>query len=300
LDGTLPVIRDELLFDWTRSPPENLLRRQTVFRQCAPADIAKNCWTLLKPAIKEISDTFGIKRPDVEREMPLEAEYISSNRFELLCLNHFYRSPCLLGICEDKYVVAATKISNVRLPFEPYRHFMALQALKFIQSRKYKARYRHFTAAFNTGYAFKTERQKLQCCVKYGLDFGVHGKCYMWAVLCVEELFLPVPARLLLPASLIGLEQQIDRLNLSCQQFVHNLDTQWLKKTGMESTYKLIKELTAGTQVPYCVIETLRTDWHLSKCLTYLDVLRAIMRAFYLKTDDIIPSLIPLAKKFLN
>jgi len=299
LDGTLPIIDDEILYEWTRIPPEQFLHAQTVFRQCTPAEIAKNCWTLIKPAVKEISNLFGVKRPVVEREIPIEAECISTNRFELLSLNHYFKCPCQLGILNDKYVVAAAKPAQVRLPFDLFRYYSALQG-NDLQNLQYQARYRHFTAKFTVGHSFHTERQNLLCRINYGLDCSVHGKCYLWAVIRLEELFLPTPDRILLTPSLYGLCNQIEQLNIRCQQFIQRLDADWLQRSEAEFIWKLIRKLTAGTAVPYSVIETLKTDWRLAKCLTRLDVLCAVMRAYYLKTDCIIPTLIPLAKKFLN
>jgi len=299
LDGSVPVIDETWLYKWSNTPPEPFLRHRTVFRQCTPADIAREGWTVLKQAIREISDTFGVQRPEVERDIPPEAERISSNRFELLSLNHFFKCPCLMGLHDSRYVVAAAKLAHKRAEFAPHRIYEQLQRHKFRQQRYY-AGYRHFLAKFTTGHTFCTYRHKMPCEVSYGLDLGVHSRGCLWAVINADGVFLPTPERISVSTDLSNLPDNLEQLNVSCQLFVQRLEAMWLKQSGIEPTFKLIRKLSAGTSVPQYVLESLKTDYQLKRCFTRFDVLRAVMQAYYLKVDDTIPSLIPLAQNFIR
>jgi len=299
LNGSVSVIRDEWLYEWSNTPPDAFLRHKVIFQQFTPADIDKNGWVILKQAAKEISDSFGVQRPEVEREMPPEAEQISSNRFEWLSLNHFYKCPCLLGLCEDKYVVAAAKLSQKRREFVPMRLYEAVCKHKGLKDCKYFAGYRHFQAKFTADQHFLSSRHQLPCNISYGLDIGVHGRGGLWAILEVGGVFIPTPDLILLTGDLSQLLAHVEQLNFRCQLFVQRLESMWLKSSGIDPLMRLIRNLSSGI-VQHHVLESLKKNPRLPKCLTRFDVLYEVVREHNFKTDDQIPSLIPLAQNFVK
>ena len=298
LNGAIPIISDEWLYEWSHAPPEAFLRHKVVFQPFTPADIDKNDWTVLKPAVKEISDSFGVQRPEVEREMPPEAEQISSNRFEWLSLNHFYKCPCLLGVCGE-YVVAAAKLNQKRREFVPSRLYEAVRKHKDLKDCRYFAGYRHFQVKFTADRHFLSRRHQLPCNISYGLDIGVHGRGGLWAVLEVGGVFIPTPDLILLTGDISQLLEHIEQLNFNCQLFVQRLESMWLKSSGIEPLMRLIRNLSSGI-VQHGVLESLKKNHRLQRCLTRFDVLYEVMREHNFKTNDQIPSLIPLAKNFVK
>ena len=297
VDSSTPLIDDTWLYQWKGRPPEAFICHKTLYRQCTPADIAHNGWSVIKPAVLEMSRIFGVRKP-VSKPDTDDKPAVRSAAFEWLSMNNHAHRPCLMGIYRDECVVAAAPLSQKRKPFIPYSLYQALAGDKLLKNVRYKANYRHFFAGFDIGYSFCTLRQNLCCEVSYGLDATVDGRAILWAIMDVEGARIPSPNRAVLTHNLSNLQEKIAEINTDCNQFIRQTGTTWLREYGTDQVIRLIRRLpgTAGT-LKY-VIDSLRENPQLDRPLTRLDILRLLSQALNFKSDEKIYTLIPLSKHF--
>jgi hypothetical protein len=300
VDTGVAFIDDIWLYRWNERgyPPEPFRLHKTLFRQSTPLDISKNGWNVLKLAVGDLSEVFGVRLR--ESDFKTRVEQRPTYKLEWILLNRYYRCPCILGIYGDECVVAATNASHKRFPFVPFNLYKIFHQNPAWKNLKYQAGYRHFQVQFDIGYSFCTEQRHLPCVITYGVDIGVHSYGYVWAVIDINGILFPAPYRFPLSFDLSDLSGKVEQINANCLYFVHKLGASYLRAIDADSIYKLIRRYTRDTDVPHCVEEELRTDPQLDRCTTRLDILLAIMRAMNLRLDDDgIARFISLTQKFV-
>jgi len=290
LSGEIPLIDDTWLYHWTSKPPESFVYHKILFRRCTPAEISKNGWIVLKPALKEIGTIFGVSTSPSGEKMTAD-----DGRLELISLNHHYYRSCFMGIYGDEYVVAATPHKRPSfIPFDLYRTLSSGTDWKNMQCF---AGYRHFQSQFDTGCSFYTERQNLLCKISYGIDIGVYGLGFLWAVLNVDGTLIPAPFRISLARDLSDLPSKVEQINADCLLFTQKLGAFWLREHGDE-IFMLLRHLVRTTPVPQSVLTSLRTNPQLETCRTRLDLLLILMNALKIQPSTS-PSLIRLSQQFI-
>jgi len=294
------IIKDTWLYQWTYKPPDPFWRYVTVFQPCTPLMIAQNGWTILEPAVKELSAIFGTQKPESKNDALLQRAEMRTLSYEWLSLNRYQDCECLLGVYDKQYVVAATPLRRIRQCFVPYNVYRTLRSNDDLHNLNCRASYRFFMARFDTGYSFCTARQNLCCSVSYGLEAGVHGRSSLWAVLNIDGVYVTAPTRLPLSADLSDLPDKIEQINTACQSFIQQTDAWLLREHGADHVYRLIRRLAGTNVVPQYALESLESDSGLNKCSTRLDVLRAIMQTMHFKSDEHTPKFITLSQKFIT
>jgi len=286
VDSSTPIIDDLWLCEWTPHPPDDLLHRQTLFQTCAPRDISKNGWTILVPAVREIGKAFGIAKPAARNDTSSREEPRVLG-FEWLSLNRYRSRQCVIGLNDDVVVAAAVEKCN-RQPFSPVSAHEALRKREELQNLVYRLKHRGLQARFDLSNTPD---------MRYIVNTSVHGTAYLWATLRVDDFIVPLPLLLTLTEDLSDLSAKIIQINNECQQFKQKLEMTLGLPYGGEYVFRHIRKLIENTAVPYYVLDTLRHDKKLGRCLTKRDILLAIMRALDSKSDDLLPSLIPLSRK---
>jgi len=139
---------------------------KTLFRQCAPADISKSGWTVLKHAMRELSNVFHVRAGP--NDSTAQKDQRPTYRLKWLAFNLYNRCPVILGLYGEEYVVAAANALHTRAPFVPFNFYQIFHQNPAWKNLKYQAGYRHFQAQFDIGYSFYTEQQHLPCVITYG------------------------------------------------------------------------------------------------------------------------------------
>jgi hypothetical protein len=300
VDTRIAFMDDTWLYRWNGRghPPEPFRLHKTLFKQCTPADISKNGWTVLKLAVGDLSETFGIRLK--ESDFKIRTGQRPTYEVEWLLLNRYYRCPCILGVYGDECVVAATKASHKRFPFVPFNQYKIIRQNSEWKNQKYRSGYRHFQAQFDIGYSFFTAQKHYPCDITYGVDVGVHGNATVWAVLNVNGIWFPAPFRAVLGSDLTDLPGKVGQISENCEIFVKDLGASYLRANDADSVYDMICQHIDETDVPQWVQDEVRTDPQLDRCTTRLDVLLVLMKAMNLRLDDDgITSLITLTQKFI-
>jgi hypothetical protein len=298
VNSDTPLIDDAWLYHWTGHPPEALQRHKTVFRQCTPADISRNGWTVLCPAVKEMGKIFGVQKPEAKHDSAPGAERRSAI-IEWLTLNNYHAHSCLMGIYGDEYVVAAAPLSCAIESFVPFSTYKLLHENKIWKNLKYRASYRHFLATFDIGYSFHMGQQNLLCDVTYGIHVSVHGNGHLWAVINVDGTCIPAPDLIPLVPDLTDLPTKIEQINTRCHLFVRRLGAAWLRNCDRDHVFNMIRRMTRDTRVPWYAIDSLRNDPRLDRCRNELDVLRAVMRSINIRpADEQILKFVSLSQQF--
>ena len=299
IDSSTPLVEDSWLYQWTGCPPEPFVRHKTLFRQCIPADISYNGWTVLKPAVKELSNIFDIQKPADTHKLSVSVVDPSVD-FEWLSLNNHAERPCLMGLYGDEYVVAAAPLAQIRKPFVPFNLYRSLSGNSLLKNTRYKATYRHFFAEFDTGYSFCILRQNLLCEVSYAVDMTVHSIGVMWAVINIAGVRIPAPNWFPLRANLSNLCDTIERANNECSYFVQQMGMSWLTGCGAEQIFNLLRRLSRIVGIPQYAMDALRNDPKLDRLLTRLDLLCLLAQTLNFRSDEQISKLIPLSQILFN
>jgi hypothetical protein len=288
VDSNTAVIDDTWLFNWTNRPSVSELKKEITFFRCTAGEIAKNGWTVLAPAAKEMCAAFNIEKPLARNDITDKTEPRAMN-FEWLSLNRFRRRPCQIGLYNNSHVVAASSLKSPKLAFTPFSLFQALQQHKSLQNLKYRLSYRHFQASFDIGRT-----------LRYYLNSNVHGQTYIWAVITINNINIPCPKCFTLSAELASLSGTIDLLNMSCGYFLQQLESALILPYGRANVFRAAINFIRGTSVPYYAVENLFNNKEISKCVTKLDLLITILRAIDVPAEELLLPLIPLSNNFLT
>jgi hypothetical protein len=292
------TVKDTWIYKWTVKPPEQFLKHKTVFQRCTPMEINRRKWLLLVPAVQEIGNAFGIQKPESRKDEDTNKVLCSSNRFELLSLNHHLNRQCLVGVHDEKYVVAATTLQQKRKPFTPSEYYHKLVLEGSLRSQRYRAGYRYFQARFNTDYTFHTEQDGLRCLVEYCASMSVHGRAFLWSWMTVDNVPIPTPNILPLASDLSNLHEMINQANRDCFLFVQALERSWIREHG-EMVIRFVRRIAPTTEIPLYQLREIQKSTMMRKCTTRLDVLSAIMHAINPPAEDIY-QFIPLAERLFN
>lgn len=273
------IVEDEWLYRWSGHAPRDFCLHKSLFRPSKILDIVAEGWHVLAPAVTEITSCMRMEP--------------GCTVLDWLKLDAVYYGSCLLGVHENRIVVAAAPCTFKHAPFVPYRYYEGLAECHEWNNVHYYASYRHFVARFRNGVTFMTDRHRLLCELEYIAHFGVHGHHSVWPMIRINDRLIAVPKRLRIGDSQENLPGKVDRLAHWSRESIARIGATWLYQRDEEQLWHYALDLLRGVSIPLYKLNELKNDPELLQCRTKLDMLLCLSKLF---TGDSMASVSNLLK----